>query len=364
MEQAGGSHAARPRAVAPPGARVVTPEAVSLQFETANVGSRGVAFMLDGGVVAAGLLVIFMALGAVAGLAGGDLPAWLGVSLLLVIVVAWMFGYFIAQETLWRGRTLGKAALGLRVVTREGGPVRFRHALIRTLLLLVDLVLSLGFVAVATILLSRANQRLGDMVAGTLVLRERSGSRPPAPVVFAAPPGLEPYVALLDTGRLDQQEYQTVRAFLLRAAELAPQARARLALGIATPLAARVRPAPPDGLPPEVFLQAVAAAYQLRQRPPGPPPGAAWPGWGPPAAGPGLGGSPAWPAAGGGGPGGRAWNGAPPAGQGWGPPAPPQPAAADRAPAAPGAGPVPPDAARAAPEGEHGAPGGGFTPPD
>jgi uncharacterized RDD family membrane protein YckC len=280
MQQAGGPPAGgRQPATVPAGVRMVTPEAVSLQFETANVGSRGVAFLLDSVLVTAGLFAIAMAAATLDGLSGGDLPTWVGVSLLTVVFPAWLFGYFIAQEALWRGRTLGKAALGLRVVTREGGPVRFRHAFIRGVLLLFDVYVTSGFVAVATILLSRANQRLGDMVAGTLVLRERSGTRAPAPVTFAPPPGLEPYVALLDTSGLDQPEYQAVRSFLLRAPALAPAARGQLAVTLAGSLADRVRPSPPDGIPPEVFLQAVAAAHQQRQRsrwPAAPAPAAGW----------------------------------------------------------------------------------------
>jgi hypothetical protein len=198
-------------------------------------------------------------------------------------------------ETLWRGRTLGKAALGLRVVTREGAPVRFRHAAIRTLLGTVDFALASGFFAVVFVLFSRDNQRLGDMVAGTLVLRERSAATQLAPVSFEPPPGLESYTATLDVTGMGAGEYQAVRSFLLRARQLAPASRASLAVQLATPLAARLRPPPPEGLPPEGFLYAVAAAYQRRQRAasggtPLPPqaPATAWPRPFPAAAGTGA----------------------------------------------------------------------------
>jgi RDD family len=184
----------------------------------------------------------------------------------LVLIPGWWFGYFAAMETLWRGRTIGKAALGLRVVTREGAPVRFRHAAIRTLLGLVDFGLGSGFFAVVFVLFSRDNQRLGDLVAGTLVLRERSAATQLAPVSFDPPPGLESYTATLDVTGMGIEEYQAVRSFLLRARQLAPASRASLAVQLATPLAARLRPPPPDGLPPEGYLRAVAAAYQRRQR--------------------------------------------------------------------------------------------------
>jgi hypothetical protein len=139
------------------------------------------------------------------------------------------------------------------------------------------------------ILLTRDNQRLGDLVAGTLVLRERSGLAAPAPVSFAAPAGLEAYTATLDTSRLTIEEYQAVRTYLLRAASLPPGPRAALALQLADPLVARLRPPPPAGITPEQFLRCVGAAHQQRQRQatPGPlapaPPPAGWQAPAPPA---------------------------------------------------------------------------------
>jgi uncharacterized RDD family membrane protein YckC len=278
-------------------ARMVTPEAVALEFQTANVGSRILAYLIDLVIVFAGIFAGVFAV-ALIGSSGAVVPDWVAVALVLVLLPGWYFGYFIAQEALWRGRTVGKAALGLRVVTREGAPVRFRHAAVRALLGLVDFGIGGGFFAVLFILLTRDNQRLGDLVAGTLVLRERSGLAAPAPVSFAPPQGLEGYAATLDVGRLTTQEYQAVRTFLLRAASLPPGPRASLAVQLANPLAARLRPPPPPGILPEAFLACVAAAYQRRQRAlpgqPAPPAAAGAPGGAtamPPA--------PDWPAPGG-----------------------------------------------------------------
>jgi len=267
----------------PGSARMVTPEAVALEFQTANVGSRILAYVIDMAVVIAG---IFAALFAVALLGQATdlvVPDWVAITIVLVLLPSWWLGYFIAFETLWRGRTLGKAALGLRVVTTEGAPVRFRHAAIRALLGLVDFAIASGFFAVMFILLTRDNQRLGDLVAGTLVLRERSGLAAPAPVSFAAPAGLEAYTATLDTSRLTIEEYQAVRTYLLRAASLPPGPRDALALQLADPLVVRLRPPPPAGISPEQFLRCVGAAHQQRQRQAMPGPWAAAPAQGPPA---------------------------------------------------------------------------------
>jgi uncharacterized RDD family membrane protein YckC len=247
-------------------ARMVTPEAVALEFRTANLGSRILAYLVDMVVVVAGILAGLFAVALLGQASDVVVPDWVALTIVLVLLPAWWLGYFIAFETLWRGRTLGKAALGLRVVTREGAPVRFRHAAIRGLLGLVDFLLLGGFLAVVFILFTRDNQRLGDMVAGTLVLRERSALATPAPVDFAPPPGLEHYAATLDPGGVGTEEYQAVRTFLLRAASLPPGPRAALALQLAGPLAARLRPSPPAGVSPELYLRCLAAAYQRRQR--------------------------------------------------------------------------------------------------
>jgi uncharacterized RDD family membrane protein YckC len=250
----------------PGSARMVTPEAVALEFQTANVGSRILAYGIDMAVVTAGIFAGLFAVALLGQATDVAVPDWVAITLVLVLLPSWWLGYFIAFETLWRGRTLGKAALGLRVVTTEGAPVRFRHAAIRALLGLVDFAIASGFFAVVFILLTRDNQRLGDLVAGTLVLRERSGLAAPAPVGFAAPAGLEAYTATLDTSRLTIEEYQAVRTFLLRAGSLPPGPRAALALQLADPLAARLRPPPPAGISPEQFLRCVGAAHQQRQR--------------------------------------------------------------------------------------------------
>jgi hypothetical protein len=261
---------------------------------------------------------------------------------------------------LWRGRTPGKAALGLRVVTTEGAPIRFRHALVRGVLGLVDFFVIGPEVGVLAVLLSRRDQRLGDMAAGTLVMRERSGARPTAPVAFGPPRGWEGYVYQLDVGRMSPGDYEAVRAFLLRARDLAPAARESLATRLATPVASRLAPPPPPGMAPELWLWCAAAAYQLRHG--GPP----QPQWGPPQWGP-----PQW------GPPQQQWG---PPQQQWGPPqqqwGPPQqqggPPQQQWGPPqgvpTPGPAPTPPASPTPAPAPAPGAPGDrdrgdGFTPP-
>lgn len=245
--------------VAPDG--IVTPEAVVLEFETAGLASRLFSAAIDVVIQVVVLVVLLLAAAAIGqiGAVAGVASAFVYVALFLVV-----FGYPAAFETLLRGRTPGKAALGLRVVTVEGAPVRFRHAAIRAIVGVVDKVLMSGAIGMLAILATRRNQRLGDLVAGTIVLRERSGVRSLQSVAFAAPYGLEGYVESLDAAALGHADYATVRSFLLRAPALTGPARQTLASQIATPLLSRLRTVPPPGVAPEVFLVCVAAAYQRR----------------------------------------------------------------------------------------------------
>lgn len=243
---------------------VVTPEAVHLEFESAGIGSRAIALVLDLLLQATAIVVLLFALGLLADGAGSGLPDWVGVTITLLLGFAVLWGYPAVMETLWRGQTLGKAAMGLRVVTREGGPVRFRHAAIRAVLGLVDFYLAFGGVAVISALVSREHQRLGDLVAGTLVLRERTGARAPTAVRFEVPSGAEAYAATLDPAGMSTDDYAAVRAFLMRSGGLAPDVRADLAARLARPIAARLGHRPPDGVSPELFLHCAAARYQQR----------------------------------------------------------------------------------------------------
>jgi uncharacterized RDD family membrane protein YckC len=245
---------------------IVTPEAVRLDFEEAGVGSRGAALLLDYCVIGAVLLVLNLGTAYLLDSSGPGLPNWVTISLFLVLNIVVLFGYPIALETLWRGRTLGKAALGLRVVTVEGAPVRFRHAAVRAALSLVDFGVTFGAGAVVTALLSRRHQRLGDLVAGTVVLRERTGAARPQVASFAVPLGAESYAETIDPSGLSAADYDALRAYLLRTDSLPQSRRATLAADLAAGLAAKVSHTPPAGTQPQLFLACLAARYQQRGR--------------------------------------------------------------------------------------------------
>ena len=248
-----------------------------LEFAPAGVATRMLALFIDLLLQAAALI----ALGLVVGLGDsgglGETPALIIALVGLFLIV---FGYPVLSETLWSGRTVGKAALGLRVRTREGAPIRFRHAAIRGALGLVDFYATSGLAATLSVLLTRDSQRLGDLAAGTLVLRERTpSSATSSSYAFYPPPGWEAYAASLDVAAMTPEQYGLVRGYLVRASTMTSAGRNHLALRLANPLSDVLRHQPPAGVHPDAFLHCAAAAYQrLHRTDPG---GAgADPGWG------------------------------------------------------------------------------------
>jgi hypothetical protein len=149
-------------------------------------------------------------------------------------------------------------------------------------LIIVDFfAIPIGFVAVVTVMVSPREQRLGDMVAGTLVVRERSAAGVVAPARFVPPAGYEAYAGSLDVAAIDEDDYQLVRSYLLRWVHLSPAARDHLGVRLAQPIALRMNHTPPPWLAPHVFLVCVAAAWQRAHGVPEPA------GWGaPPPPGP------------------------------------------------------------------------------
>lgn len=248
---------------------VVTGEAVVLDLAVARFPSRIVAQLIDILVQ----LPVLIFIGVVVGLKASKhlntaSAAAINVLGLVLVVVA----YPTTFETLTRGKTLGKLAMGLRVVSDDGGPERFRQALIRALaaafleiwLLPVNLIgMPAGLI---TSMVSTRGKRLGDVFAGTFVIQERVPKRRDLPPIFEmiAPP-LQGWATYLELSTLPDQLAATASSYLRRYDELRPASRAQLGLQIATSVAAYVSPPPPPGTPPEAFLAAVLAVRRHRE---------------------------------------------------------------------------------------------------
>lgn len=239
------------------GYRFITPEAVVLDMPTASVLSRALARLLD---IFAGSLVVSLV--ALAGIPLGG--TWQTV-LVLVAVFCTVLAYPVVSEALWRGRTLGKLIVGLRVARADGGPVGLRESAVRGALGLLEVWGTLGSLGLITIILSGREQRLGDIAAGTVVLRV-SRARAVTPARFVVPPGCEQVVATMDVGTMSASDYEVVRAFLLRWHEFRPPQRVALAAQVAAPLWQRFRHRLPAGLGPDTYLACLGCAYQAHQQ--------------------------------------------------------------------------------------------------
>ena len=244
---------------------MITGDAVVLELRLARLASRAVALAIDVAVMVMAFGLVLAIAAATGALSTDDvaLTATVGLVITLIVFVV----YPVTLETLTRGRSLGKLALGLRVVRDDGGPIRFRHALSRGLAgFVVDFGLFSGFtgaVGLIASLLSEKGQRVGDRLAGTVVVRERVPEVHAAPLLV--PPPLAAWAASLSLSQLPDPLALSARQFLQRAHALDPRVRDRLGSGLAGEVMARVSPPPPPGTPAEYFLAAVLAERTRRE---------------------------------------------------------------------------------------------------
>jgi uncharacterized RDD family membrane protein YckC len=248
--------------------RFVTPEAVSISADVAGLGSRMIAILIDSAIQMALLILIGLAL---AGLGLNDTAAAAAV---VGGIIFLYLGYFFLFEGLWAGRTPGKRAQRIRVVRADGQPAGWTQVGIRTLLRLVDILPTAYAIGSIAILLTARSQRLGDLAAATLVVRER-----PAPLpmpVYVSPAGATAGV-LLDTTAVSPELYSAIRSFMERRGALVAGARDQLATQFAD-LARRHVGGAGDWIGSnEGLLEAVVTSYRARYRPaipdlPAPPP--------------------------------------------------------------------------------------------
>ena len=207
----------------------------------------------------------------------------LSAAVLIIFTVLALVGYPTVFETATRGRSLGKIALGLRVVSADGGPERFRQALFRALAGVIEIWIFAGGPAVICSLLSPKGKRLGDIFAGTIVISERAPRLTPPPPM---PPQLAWWASSLQLSGLSAEQAELARQFLSRASQLDAGIRDQIAYRITGDVVAQISPPPPPGVPPQLVLAAVLAErhrrelarMRVRPAPPvGPPP--QWPPW-------------------------------------------------------------------------------------
>lgn len=236
----------------------VTSEAVEIDLPPATLPLRMASGTLD-------ILIVFALLALAVWLApwqlvGSDFA--LVQALVILIVVGAFVAIPVTLETVTQGRTVGKLALGLRTVRDDTGPIGFRHALIRGLTAWVEIWLTLGSVAVLTAATNDKAKRLGDLLAGTYVVRDRARLQLPPPPPM--PDLLVGWAQGADIGVVPDGLAVAVRQFLSRSADLLPQAREATGRALYADLLRHVSPPPPQGAHPEAVMSAVMAERRRR----------------------------------------------------------------------------------------------------
>ncbi|MFE7843390.1 RDD family protein [Streptomyces sp. NPDC057474] len=239
---------------------LVTGEAVALELRPAKLPSRALAVLLD--LIVAMVVYLAVVLILVLSTAGLDEAAQMAISIASFLLV--LVGGPIAVETLSHGRSLGKLACGLRVVRDDGGPIRFRHALVRGAVGVVEILMTFGVVACIASLVSERGRRLGDVFAGTLVVRERVPAGQTA-FVPPPPPWLVGQFSGLDLSAVPDGLWLAIRQYLTRMRQLDPHVGAAMAERLASDLAARTGAPAPYGVPPGAYLAAVVHERQARE---------------------------------------------------------------------------------------------------
>lgn len=249
---------------------ITTPESITIDFELAGPGTRFLALLLDLLIVMILMSMAFYVLvmvqsGFIAVEASSELSAVaraILVSFILITEFAIFFGYWFFLEAFQKGQTLGKRALGIRVMMRGGFPITVSASLIRNVVRLVDMLPPPCFaVGLFATLLSRNYQRLGDLAAGTFVVREHSHRIASSGYYFA---GLTPqHVQYWDTSAISDFEIELIRRFLARRMTLNGGARYSVGLGLAERYRHLVAGADPN-LPAEVFLEGIVLEREMR----------------------------------------------------------------------------------------------------
>ena len=270
---------------------IETPEQIPLEFLLAGIGSRFLALALDTVIQALAGMVLLLVGIVIVGVGPIGAPRS-GPWALAALVLGWFlvqFAYFAFFEAIWNGQTPGKRYLHLRVIKESGHPLSAYEAISRNLVRIVDSLPGIYAVGIVAALVSRKSKRLGDYVAGTVVVHEKplaqqaeiswdskSQRVEPAPPVGSvlrlapSPPPVEapptPTRSGYDAGRLSPEEFKVMEAFLLRRGQLAADVRASMARKITERIAPKLDISEDDRRNPEKLLEALVTEYRSQAR--------------------------------------------------------------------------------------------------
>lgn len=250
-----------------------TPESVELEFTLAGIGNRALALCIDYPIwllIMTGFLVLWSVLSEqvialVVEMTGSadTVNLWLrGIALLIFFGI--YVGYFVFFETLWQGQTLGKRVTGIRVIRNDGRPVGLAQSTLRALLRPIDDFPFMGLVGGLLIFFTPREKRLGDFIAGTLVVVDEKASKPATLTLSEQSRGVaNMLMSSADLSRLQPDDFAIVREYLQRRDGMVPDAQATVSIRMTQDVRERIRLEQiPEEINPDVFLEAVYLAYQ------------------------------------------------------------------------------------------------------
>lgn len=268
---------------------IETPERVPLAFALASIGNRFLAAVIDHLIQFVSIALVIFVVAFIAGAgelstaegsdAGflGEMPNWM-VALMIIVLFLLFSGYFIFFEWLWNGQTPGKRLLKLRVIRDDGRPVTLWESVARNLLRIFDavpgFVIPIYSIGLITIFLNNRDQRVGDIFAGTVVIRERTDEAPTFAETFSNPVSDAAFRRVqkktefvADINGIGEREVEVIESFLRRRWDLTERQRLWMAWRIALPLMYKVKPEyDMTTFTYEGFLEELLHRYHARQR--------------------------------------------------------------------------------------------------
>jgi len=267
---------------------IETPERVPLAFAIASIGNRFLAVAIDHTIQYVTIALVALVFLFAAGLFGGDeasvvdsigidTPNWIYAVLIIVLFLLFS-GYFAFFEWWWDGQTPGKRLMKLRVIREDGRPITLWEAIARNLLRIFDaipgFVVPIYSVGLIVVFLNSRDQRVGDMFAGTVVIRERTDEAPTFaetfsnPVADAAFRRVQPRSAFdANIASIGEKEIEVIESFLRRRWDLTERQRIWMAWRIALPIMFRLKPQYDSAtFTYEGFLEELLHRYHAKQR--------------------------------------------------------------------------------------------------
>lgn len=267
---------------------IETPERVPLEFALASIGNRFLAVAIDHFIQYLSIFLVAWFFLSIAGYTSSDVvdaperlladaPKWT-IAILIIVLFLIFAGYFIVFEWLWNGQTPGKRLLKLRVIRDDGRPVTLWEAIARNLLRICDavpgFVLPVYSIGLIVIFLSGRDQRVGDIFAGTVVIRERTDEAPTFAETFANPlkdvafSRVQPKTNVdANVSLLTESEVEVVESFLRRRWDLTERQRLWMAWRIALPIMYKLKPAYTlENFTYEGFLEEILHRFHAKQR--------------------------------------------------------------------------------------------------